>query len=348
MASKKQTIVIKKIIVQSAGHHGGSWKVALADFMTAMMAFFLVMWLLGQNEETKKSISDYFSTPSMIEYNYENFGAEVTLEKLFLDFINEPMKAIQSFFEPADKTPNVMDLGSPKVVAAFMADKLTDIAKNVTISQDGIDFDIPDTLLFERGTSKPKAEFISVMEKVTAITSGLKESEVKIVSALFIQVIDGQNQFTAEKVAQSRLDLVKNKIAATFEHASNKTSGSINVKDKKGEFSLDKLIGFIRFSIKAKPGVSTDIKKPTAQEKSSAAVNDSDLNKPVFESFVKEAIADGERDSKTKTNYKRYLENIRGRGVRGEKSAEGIDPNLINPVEMELNKLSEEAEPISK
>ena len=61
MAKEKQMIVIKKIIVAGAGHHGGSWKVALADFMTAMMAFFLVMWLLGQSEETKKAISDYLS-----------------------------------------------------------------------------------------------------------------------------------------------------------------------------------------------------------------------------------------------------------------------------------------------
>lgn len=346
MASKKQTIVIKKIIVQGGGHHGGSWKVALADFMTALMAFFLVMWLLGQNEETKKSISDYFSTPSMIEYNYENFGAEVTLEKLFLDFVNEPMKAIQSFFEPADKTPNIMDFGSTKVVAAFMADKLTDVAKNVTISQDGIDFDIPDTLLFERGTAKPKPEFIGVIQKITAITAGLKESEIKIVSALFIQAIESQNQVTAEKVAQARLDLVKNKIAATFEHASNKTIGSINVKDKKGEFNLEKLIGFIRISIKAKEGAGADVKKRTALEKSNAAATDSDLNKPVFESFVKEAIADGDRDSKSKTNYRKYLENLRRHN--GERTAEGIDPNLANPVEMELNKLSEEAEPISK
>ncbi len=346
MASKKQTIVIKKIIVQGGGHHGGSWKVALADFMTAMMAFFLVMWLLGQNEETKKSISDYFSTPSMIEYNYENFGAEVTLEKLFLDFINEPMKAIQSFFEPADKTPNVMDLGSPKVVAAFMADKLTDIAKNVTISQDGIDFDIPDTLLFDRGTAKPKVEFISVIDRVTAITAGLKESEVKIVSALFIQAIESQDQVKAEKVAQARLDLVKNKIAATFEHASNKASGSINVKDKKGEFNLEKLIGFIRISIKAKENAATESKKSTTLEKSNARADDADLSKPVFESFVKDAIADGDRETKTKTNYRKYLENVRRQ--KGARTAEGMDPNLANPLEMELNKLSEEADPISK
>ena len=101
MAKEKPMIVIKKVIVVGAGHHGGSWKVALADFMTAMMAFFLVMWLLGQSDETKKAISDYFSTPSVIEYNFQNFGVEITLEKLFMDLMNEPLKAIQSFMEPA-------------------------------------------------------------------------------------------------------------------------------------------------------------------------------------------------------------------------------------------------------
>jgi chemotaxis protein MotB len=46
MDDKKQPIVIKKV-VNSHGHHGGAWKVAYADFVTAMMAFFLLMWLMG-------------------------------------------------------------------------------------------------------------------------------------------------------------------------------------------------------------------------------------------------------------------------------------------------------------
>ena len=57
--------------------------------MTAMMSFFLVMWLISSaSEEEKKAISDYFSTPSVIEYQFQNFGAEMTLEKLFLDLVN--------------------------------------------------------------------------------------------------------------------------------------------------------------------------------------------------------------------------------------------------------------------
>ena len=61
---KKQPIVIKKI-VKGGGHHGGAWKVAYADFVTAMMAFFLLLWLLGiSDEEMRGGISDMFKNPS--------------------------------------------------------------------------------------------------------------------------------------------------------------------------------------------------------------------------------------------------------------------------------------------
>src|SRR5438874_9529325 len=46
-----------------AGHGGGAWKVAYADFVTAMMAFFLVMWITSQNDEVKKAIGGYFQDP---------------------------------------------------------------------------------------------------------------------------------------------------------------------------------------------------------------------------------------------------------------------------------------------
>lgn len=59
-------IVVRKIKRVHAGHHGGAWKVAYADFVTAMMAFFLVMWILGQGtREQKAAVSEYFTNPSM-------------------------------------------------------------------------------------------------------------------------------------------------------------------------------------------------------------------------------------------------------------------------------------------
>ncbi len=63
-AKKLQPIIIKR--VKKGGHvaHGGAWKIAYADFVTAMMAFFLLMWLLGSTSEgDKKGISDYFKSP---------------------------------------------------------------------------------------------------------------------------------------------------------------------------------------------------------------------------------------------------------------------------------------------
>jgi chemotaxis protein MotB len=62
--SDKRPIVIKRIKKVAGGHHGGAWKIAYADFVTAMMAFFLLMWLLGSTSRGDlKGISDYFNTP---------------------------------------------------------------------------------------------------------------------------------------------------------------------------------------------------------------------------------------------------------------------------------------------
>ncbi len=61
---ERPIIVIKKIKKGGHGHHGGAWKIAYADFVTAMMAFFLLMWLLGSTaEDDLKGISDYFNSP---------------------------------------------------------------------------------------------------------------------------------------------------------------------------------------------------------------------------------------------------------------------------------------------
>ena len=68
-------IIVKKITVVEGGHHGGAWKVAYADFVTAMMAFFLLLWLLGATtEKQRKGIADYF-TPTLVKMRQESAGA---------------------------------------------------------------------------------------------------------------------------------------------------------------------------------------------------------------------------------------------------------------------------------
>src|SRR5690606_31695166 len=65
----KPTVIVRRVKkIQDSGHHGGSWKVAYADFVTAMMAFFLVMWLVGAlTTKQREAISDYFKNPSPLK-----------------------------------------------------------------------------------------------------------------------------------------------------------------------------------------------------------------------------------------------------------------------------------------
>ena len=63
MAAKTQPIIVIKKKIGHGGHHGGAWKVAYADFVTAMMALFIVLWLMSQSEQVKKAVAGYFNDP---------------------------------------------------------------------------------------------------------------------------------------------------------------------------------------------------------------------------------------------------------------------------------------------
>ncbi|MBM3461262.1 MAG: hypothetical protein FJX76_04095 [Armatimonadetes bacterium] len=64
MSGNQQPIIIKKVVAGGHGHHGGSWKVAYADFMTSMLALFIVLWVIGQSKQTRQAIAEYFKDPS--------------------------------------------------------------------------------------------------------------------------------------------------------------------------------------------------------------------------------------------------------------------------------------------
>ena len=63
MTAKTQPIIVIKKKSGHGGHHGGAWKVAYADFVTAMMALFIVLWLMGSSEKVKKAVAGYFNDP---------------------------------------------------------------------------------------------------------------------------------------------------------------------------------------------------------------------------------------------------------------------------------------------
>lgn len=96
MSDEKQPIIVKKIIKKGGGHHGGAWKVAYADFVTALMALFIVLWILGQDSEVKEAIAGYFRDPvgftlkSRAMIDQKNLGVQInSINQNDLDRINK-------------------------------------------------------------------------------------------------------------------------------------------------------------------------------------------------------------------------------------------------------------------
>ena len=126
-------VIVKKIIADGhGGHHGGAWKVAYADFVTAMMAFFLLLWILGATtEKQRKSIADYF-TPTLVEMKKNSAGSNGMFGgSSITDKDNYPHKAQQtgtrSLTIPAGATGGNKegsgDKGSMKNTPAFAQDQ---------------------------------------------------------------------------------------------------------------------------------------------------------------------------------------------------------------------------------
>lgn len=124
--SNQPPIIVKKIIMEEhAGHHGGAWKVAYADFVTAMMAFFLLMWLLGAtNEKQRKALADYFA-PTLVEMRKNSAGSDgIFGGSSITDKDNYPNKASQtgtrSITIPRDSTGTQDDKGNSKASSKAM------------------------------------------------------------------------------------------------------------------------------------------------------------------------------------------------------------------------------------
>lgn len=297
MAEKEPVIVIKKITIAAAGGHGGSWKVAFADFMTAMMAFFLLMWLLNQQPEVKKNVSDYFSTPSVIEYNFSNYGVELTLEKLFLDLINEPLKVLQDFMTPMDFTPNFMQMGSKNIVMSALSEELGEYASGFEVTGDTIEIKLPESKMFEDGTAVPKGQFAVVMDKLSKFTAGIEDSNIYIDSRVYLNTIKGGNTGMGEQVASRRLDQVLNQVNGKLEHQSVDLHGKTEVRAGERREDGRPEEGFIRIQIKQKE-LKSDGSKPRLLTK---VLGQKDESLNVYNNFVnKLATGKKEKDKKNK------------------------------------------------
>lgn len=167
-------IIVKKVTIVEGGHHGGAWKVAYADFVTAMMAFFLLLWLLGATtEKQRKGIADYF-TPTLIKTREASAGSNKGLlgGTSITEVDNYPNKAGQTGTRaltiPRDATGGPKEGGTNIKQVAHMQQRLTEklnqsaalqkLAKQVRMvdTSEGIRIDLVDDAdfsMFRLGTT---------------------------------------------------------------------------------------------------------------------------------------------------------------------------------------------------
>jgi chemotaxis protein MotB len=145
-------IVIKKKSGGHGGHHGGAWKVAYADFVTALMALFIVLWLMNADPDVKKAVAMYFNDPTgagkLIGKQAAGLGNAIELPKQDMAMLAEKIRqALMS-------TPNLRQLQSHV---------------EITVTADGLRIELLETeagMFFELGRPVPTANGAALLARL--------------------------------------------------------------------------------------------------------------------------------------------------------------------------------------
>ncbi len=113
MAATRPIIIVKKK-VSHGGHHGGAWKVAYADFVTAMMALFIVLWLMNSSKQVQEAVGGYFKDPSgtskMVGTDQRGSGDNFTLTKEDMAKLKEQLQKTVRRLNDFDKLKNQIEM----------------------------------------------------------------------------------------------------------------------------------------------------------------------------------------------------------------------------------------------
>ncbi len=141
MEKKSRPIIIVKKKVAHGGHHGGAWKVAYADFVTAMMALFIVLWLMNTSKQVQEAVAGYFRDPSgtanKMGVDQKGSGQNFTLTKDDMPKLKEQLERAVERMNDFDKLKNQIE---------------------ITITPEGLRIELLETAsgtFFELGSSQP-------------------------------------------------------------------------------------------------------------------------------------------------------------------------------------------------
>ncbi len=226
MSEAVQPIIIrrKKVYKVAGGHHGGAWKVAYADFVTAMMAFFLMMWLLGATtEDQRKGISEYFN-PDIPLAAVSGGGANaLNGDSMF----TEQTKARNGTGSTSDKSQ--ADAATPKELAEqrekeiaeanlealnkALADAGADISEHMQIKMtpEGLMIELIDSdadPLFKIGGSKP-SPLLETLIQIVASSFQDVPNNVKIVGHTDSRSYNGGASYSNWELSTDRANMAR-------------------------------------------------------------------------------------------------------------------------------------------
>ena len=150
----KPIIIIKRKAAAHEAHHGGAWKVAYADFVTAMMALFIVLWLMNSNAKVQEAVAGYFKDPAGVgtKSGTANDGTDKTVE-----ISKDHMLKLKQELER--KIKNLARFQAIKNQVAF------------TITNEGIRIELLETakgMFFDTGSPKPSEAGVDLLQTLAA------------------------------------------------------------------------------------------------------------------------------------------------------------------------------------
>jgi chemotaxis protein MotB len=159
-----EIIIIKKKVVHG-GRHGGAWKVAYADFVTAMMALFIVLWMMNASKQVQEAVGGYFKDPrgtaKMVGTNKSGTGELVALKKEDMEKLKEDLLRSIHHLDPLDKLKSQIE---------------------ITITQEGLRIELMESAkgtFFELGSAKPTPALVELL-KMLAVQLGKLPNHVSI------------------------------------------------------------------------------------------------------------------------------------------------------------------------
>jgi chemotaxis protein MotB len=187
LSNEQKRILIKKIIQDEPVSHGGAWKIAFADLMTALMAFFMVLWIVASSStEQKKMIAEYFKDPdsilvgkeeAIVSNNQKNGASNSVIDMGgSLDAVSEDKKQLEEMLLELDKKETALNQKEFKdemeSIKTLIETEFKDIQQqlNLTISKEGLLIELTDDRkkpMFASGSDEPSVYAKNFYKKLT-------------------------------------------------------------------------------------------------------------------------------------------------------------------------------------